>query len=70
MISMTVLSGSYDYRLVALSIMMAMFASYAALDLAGRVTAAHGWGERSGWALGLRRWAWESGRCTTSACSP
>jgi NO-binding membrane sensor protein with MHYT domain len=30
MISMTVLSGSYDYRLVALSIMMAMFASYAA----------------------------------------
>jgi diguanylate cyclase (GGDEF)-like protein/PAS domain S-box-containing protein len=62
MISMTVLSGSYDYRLVALSIMMAMFASYAALDLAGRVTAAHGWG-RAVWlgagaaAMGLGIWA-------------
>jgi diguanylate cyclase (GGDEF)-like protein/PAS domain S-box-containing protein len=62
MISMTVLRGSYDYRLVALSIMLAMFASYAALDLAGRVTAAHGWG-RAVWlgagaaAMGLGIWA-------------
>ena len=31
---------SYDYRLVALSILISIFASYAALDLAGRVTAA------------------------------
>ena len=31
-----VLRGSYDYRLVALSVAIAMVASYAALDLAGR----------------------------------
>ncbi|MFZ0817019.1 MAG: diguanylate cyclase [Candidatus Sulfotelmatobacter sp.] len=36
------ISGSYDYGLVALSIALAMFASYAALDLAGRVTSARG----------------------------
>ena len=34
--------GSYDYRLVALSVAIAIMASYAALDLAGRVTAARG----------------------------
>ena len=38
-----VLAGSYDYRLVAVSIAIAVTASYTALDLAGRVTAAHGW---------------------------
>lgn len=43
--------GSYDYRLVALSVVIAMFASYAALDLAGRVTAARGW-MRSAWLAG------------------
>ena len=37
-----VINGSYDYRLVALSILIAVLASYAALDLATRVTAAHG----------------------------
>jgi PAS domain S-box-containing protein len=37
-----VISGSYDYRLVALSVLIAVLASYAALDLAARVTAAHG----------------------------
>lgn len=36
---MTVLDASYDYRLVALSIVIAIVASYAALDLAGLVTA-------------------------------
>ncbi|HEX4074064.1 MAG TPA: MHYT domain-containing protein [Candidatus Acidoferrales bacterium] len=36
------LVGSYDYRLVALSVVIAVVASYAALDLAGRVTAARG----------------------------
>src|ERR1700704_3247800 len=36
------LIGSYNYALVALSVLIAMFASYAALDLAGRVTAAAG----------------------------
>jgi diguanylate cyclase (GGDEF)-like protein/PAS domain S-box-containing protein len=43
MISMTILSGTYDYRLVALSVMLALFASYAVLDLAGRATAVQGW---------------------------
>ena len=32
--------SSYDYRLVALSVLIAILASYAALELAGRVTAA------------------------------
>lgn len=36
------LEGSYDFRLVALSVIIAIMASYAALDLAGRVTAARG----------------------------
>src|SRR5216684_7630638 len=36
------LVSSYDYRLVALSVLIAMLASYAALDLAGRTTAARG----------------------------
>jgi NO-binding membrane sensor protein with MHYT domain len=37
-----VMAGSYDFRFVALSIVIAMLASYAALDLAGRVTSARG----------------------------
>jgi two-component system, sensor histidine kinase and response regulator len=37
------MAGHYDYRLVALSVVIAILASYAALDLAGRVTSAHGW---------------------------
>src|SRR6266568_3475228 len=45
------LIGSYNYALVALSVLIAMFASYAALDLAGRVTAAGGW-TRVVWLLG------------------
>jgi len=45
------LIGSYNYALVALSVLIAMFASYAALDLAGRVTAASGW-TRAIWLLG------------------
>jgi PAS domain S-box-containing protein len=44
------LIGSYNYALVALSVLIAMFASYAALDLAGRVTAAGGW-TRAVWLL-------------------
>jgi diguanylate cyclase (GGDEF)-like protein/PAS domain S-box-containing protein len=60
--SMTIANGSYDYRLVMLSIVLAMFASYAALDLAGRVTSARGW-VRAIWlsggaaAMGLGIWA-------------
>src|SRR6201998_158448 len=45
------LIGSYNYALVALSVLIAMFASYAALDLAGRVTASGGW-TRAVWLLG------------------
>jgi len=37
-----VLAGSYDYRLVAVSVLIAILASYAALDLGGRVTASRG----------------------------
>jgi len=46
--------GSYDYLQVELSALIAMPTSYAALDLAGRVTA------ESGWA----RWAWLTGGAT------
>src|SRR3984885_13224303 len=45
------LIGSYNYALVALSVLIAIFASYAALDLVGRVTAAGGW-TRAVWLLG------------------
>src|SRR5246127_161455 len=45
------LIGSYNYSLVALSVLIAILASYAALDLAGRVTAAGDW-TRSVWLLG------------------
>jgi two-component system sensor histidine kinase/response regulator len=37
------MNGSYDHLQVALSVLLAVAASYAALDLAGRVTAARGW---------------------------
>jgi two-component system sensor histidine kinase/response regulator len=53
---------SYNYYLVALSVAISTLASYAALDLAGRVTAAHG-GIRTAWlsggacAMGLGIWA-------------
>jgi PAS domain S-box-containing protein len=45
------LIDSYNYWLVALSVLIAMFASYTALDLAGRVTATVGW-TRAAWLLG------------------
>jgi diguanylate cyclase (GGDEF)-like protein/PAS domain S-box-containing protein len=59
---MTAISDSYDHSLVALSIVLAMFASYAGLDLAGRVTSSNGW-PRTIWlsggagAMGLGIWA-------------
>ena len=58
----TILIGSYDYRLVGLSILISIFAAYTALDLAGRVTAAHG-AARSAWlsggalAMGMGIWS-------------
>lgn len=45
------LVGSYDDRLVLLSIFIAFSASYAAFDLGGRVAAARGW-MRSAWLAG------------------
>jgi PAS domain S-box-containing protein len=45
------LMDSYNYALVALSVLIAIFASYAALDIAGRVTAAVG-STRAVWLLG------------------
>ena len=45
------LIGIYDYRLVTISILIAILAAYAAIDLAGRVTAARG----------LARYAWLGG---------
>jgi len=47
----TTLTGSYDYGEVARSILIAIAASYAALDLAGRVTAARG-RARTAWLVG------------------
>ena len=38
-LSRNALVGVYDYRLVTLSVLIAMLASYAALDVGGRVTA-------------------------------
>jgi PAS domain S-box-containing protein len=45
------MAASYDLRLVTLSVLLGILASYAALDLAGRVTAAHG-AVRLWWLLG------------------
>src|SRR5712692_11127195 len=45
------LPSSYDYRLVALSVLIAMFASYSALDLGGRTAAARGQ-SRLAWLVG------------------
>ncbi len=59
---MTSLTGSYELRLVALSVVIAVLAAGAALDLAGRVTATRG-GARAAWlgggaiAMGLGIWS-------------
>jgi len=54
--------GSYDSRLVALSVLIAILAAGAALDLAGRVTATHGraralWLAGGALAMGLGIWS-------------
>jgi PAS domain S-box-containing protein len=46
-----VITGSYNYGLVALSVLLGMSASYAAFDLGGRINAGRGW-VRSGWLVG------------------
>src|ERR1700690_1291341 len=60
--NLALLAGNYDYRLVALSVLIAMLASYAALDLAGRITAARGrarfiWLIGGAAAMGLGIWS-------------
>jgi PAS domain S-box-containing protein len=57
----TPIPGSYDYSEVARSVFIAVAASYAALDLAGRVTAAGGWMRLAWWsggstAMGIGIW--------------
>src|SRR5690242_14403509 len=54
--------GFYDYRLVTLSVLIAICASYAALDLAGRTTAASGrirpaWLAGGATAMGVGIWS-------------
>src|SRR6266498_1021174 len=56
------MQGSYDYRLVVLSVVIAICAAYAALDLAGRTTAAAGrvrlaWLAGGAFAMGLGIWS-------------
>jgi two-component system, sensor histidine kinase and response regulator len=56
------LVGSYDLRLVALSILIALLASYAALELAGRVTLTRGatrrlWLSCGATAMGIGIWS-------------
>src|ERR1700722_15851578 len=57
-----VMVGSYDHRLVALSVFIAILASYAALDLSGRVTSSHGrarllWLTGGSAAMGIGIWS-------------
>ena len=52
----------YDPALVAISSTIAMMASYVALDFAGRVNTANGWGRRGWWlgrsvAMGVGIWS-------------
>ncbi|MEO6981861.1 MAG: MHYT domain-containing protein, partial [Edaphobacter sp.] len=56
------LVGFYDFRLVTASVLIAILAAYAALDLAGRVTAARGlvrflWLSGGAFAMGMGIWA-------------
>src|ERR1019366_4022 len=60
--SEAILAGSYDYRLVALSLLIATLASYTALDLGARVTASRGrlhfvWLTGGAIAMGMGIWS-------------
>src|ERR1700690_242553 len=55
------MSGYYDYRLVVVSVLLAVMASYAAMDLAGRVTSTRGVARRlwlSGGAVAMGTGIW------------
>ena len=61
--------ATYDHRLVAVSIAIAIFASYAALDLAGRVTANRGFAPVwPGWPEARLPWEVGYGLCITPEC--
>ncbi|HEY5211824.1 MAG TPA: diguanylate cyclase, partial [Acidobacteriaceae bacterium] len=49
--TLVAIHATYDYRLVGLSVVIAIFASYVALDLVGRVTATRGFA-RVAWLIG------------------
>ncbi len=56
------IATSYDHWLVALSVLLAILASYAALDLAGRLTSSRGrmrllWLSGGASAMGLGIWS-------------
>src|SRR5678816_2262633 len=56
------LVGSYDYRLVVLSVFIAMLGSYSTIELAGRVTASQGrarlpWLIGGAAAMGIGTWS-------------
>src|SRR6266536_1272515 len=60
--TLNAMTGLYDYRLVTLSVVIAICASYAALDLAGRIAAAKGrvrltWLAGGAIAMGLGIWS-------------
>src|ERR1700719_4109408 len=68
--------GTYNHRLVVLSLIIAVLSSYAALDLAGRVTSARGRSRYlwlSGGALAMAIGIWstvaENGQAALNACS-
>src|SRR5271170_182057 len=59
----TPLVGHYDYRVVAISLLLAVITSYAALDIAGRLSAARGLARLAwltGGALGMGIGLWTS----------
>ncbi len=56
------MAGFYDYRLVAVSVLVAILASYTALDLGARVTASRGrvrlwWIIGGAWSMGIAIWS-------------
>jgi len=57
----TPLVGTYDYRVVAVSLLLAVITSYATLDIAGRLSAARGmarlaWLSGGAMAMGIGLW--------------
>jgi two-component system sensor histidine kinase/response regulator len=62
MTAAAVMVGSYDFRIVALSVLISMLGAYAALELAERITATHGqawlwWVIGGATASGLATWS-------------